>query len=163
RVKVQFPWDREGKHDDNSSCWLRTMQPWSGASWGFQFIPRVGMEVVVVFVAGDVDRPMITGSVANGVNPMPFALPANKTQSGIRTRSSPGGDGSNELRFEDAAGAEQIYLHAQRNLDVLVENDHTRTVHHGEKIHVDHDRQVEVGGSQKRTVAHGDDLHVGET
>src|SRR5262249_45632384 len=120
RVKVQFPWDLEGKHDDTSSCWLRTMQPWAGASWGSQFIPRVGMEVVVLFVGGDVDRPLIAGSVANGVNPMPFSLPAKKTQSGIKTRSSPGGDGSNELRFDDAKGAEQVYLHAQKDLDVLV-------------------------------------------
>ncbi len=162
RVKVQFPWDRLGKNDDHSSCWIRTMQPWAGASWGFQFIPRVGMEVVVLFVAGDVDRPMIAGAVANGVNPFPYALPAHKTQSGVRTRSSPGGAGSNELRFEDAAGSEQIYLHAQRNLDELVGNDHTRTVEKGETIQVGADRSLTIGGSQKRAVTSNDELEVGQ-
>ncbi|MFT3767297.1 MAG: type VI secretion system tip protein TssI/VgrG [Minicystis sp.] len=152
RVKVQFHWDREGRRDDRSSCWIRTMQPWAGSAWGAQFIPRVGMEVVVSFLAGDVDRPMVLGAVYNGVNPPPFPLPANKTQSGIRTQSTPGGGGSNELRFEDAAGREQVYLHAERNLDEVVENDHTSTVRGLEVITVDKSRMVEVAEDNIRTV-----------
>jgi type VI secretion system secreted protein VgrG len=152
RIKVQFHWDREGKNDEHSSCWLRAMQPWAGSAWGSQFIPRVGMEVVVTFVGGDVDRPMVVGAVYNAQNPTPYALPAHKTQSGIRTRSSPGGKGANELRFEDAAGEEQVYLHAQRDLDELVENDHTRTVRGDEAISVGRSSTVEIDGDQ--------DVHV---
>jgi type VI secretion system secreted protein VgrG len=148
QIKVQFHWDRAGAFDDRSSCWIRTMQPWGGAGWGVQFIPRVGMEVVVVFEGGDPDKPMVLGSLYNGTHPSPFVLPRDKTRSGWRTQSSPGGKGFNELSFEDAAGGEQVYLHAQRDLDEAVERDHTRGVGEDERIAVARDRAVTVGGDQ---------------
>ncbi|MCK6587631.1 MAG: type VI secretion system tip protein VgrG [Polyangiaceae bacterium] len=128
RIKVQFHWDLDGKRNERSSCWMRVSQAWAGSGWGFQFIPRVGMEVIVTFLGGDVDRPMVTGCVYNGQNPPPFSLPLNSTKSGIRTRTLPGGSGNNELSFEDLAGSEEIYLHAQRNLTEVVEADHESTV-----------------------------------
>ncbi|APR86240.1 VgrG protein [Minicystis rosea] len=136
QIKVQFHWDREGKYDDKSSCWIRVMQPWAGASWGHQFIPRVGMEVVVAFEGGDPDKPMVLGSLYNGTHPPPFMLPGDKTRSGIRTQSSPGGGGFNELSFEDAAGNEQIYIHAQKNFNEVVEKNHTLLVKNDEFIRV---------------------------
>ena len=136
QIKVQFHWDREGRRDAHSSCWIRTMQPWAGAGWGHQFIPRVGMEVVVVFEGGDPDKPMVLGTLYNGTHPPPFVLPAHKTRSGWRTQSSPGGGGNNELSFEDAAHNEQIYVHAQRDLDEVVERDHTLLVKRDEHLHV---------------------------
>jgi type VI secretion system secreted protein VgrG len=146
QIKVQFHWDRDGKLDDRSSCWIRTMHPWAGASWGVQFIPRVGMEVVVVFEGGDPDKPMVIGSVYNGTHPTPFLLPGDKTRSGFRTQSSPGGSGFNELSFEDSAGKEQVFLHAQRDLEEAVENDHKRHVGKNEDIGVGEDRNLSVGG-----------------
>jgi type VI secretion system secreted protein VgrG len=145
---LQFHWDRTGTFDDKSSCWIRTMQPWGGAGWGVQFIPRVGMEVVVLFEGGDPDKPMVIGSVYNGTHPSPFVLPGDQTRSGWRTQSSPGGGGFNELSFEDAASQEQVYLHAQRDLDEAVERDHTRRVGEDERIAVTRDRALTVGGNQ---------------
>jgi type VI secretion system secreted protein VgrG len=136
RIKVQFPWDREGKRDDRSSCWLRVMQAWGGAGWGAQFIPRVGMEVMVSFVGGDVDAPVVAGCVYNATHPVPFKLPAEKTRSGIRTQTTPGGGGSNELSFDDGKGQEQLYVHAQRDLDEVVERNHTLLVRSDERLSV---------------------------
>jgi uncharacterized protein involved in type VI secretion and phage assembly len=136
QIKVQFHWDRDGKYDGQSSCWIRVMQPWAGAAWGHQFIPRVGMEVVVTFEGGDPDKPMVLGSVYNGTHPMPFKLPEQKTMSGIRTSTYPGGRGYNELSFNDARGAEQILIRAQLDMDEVVERHH--------KVHV--------GASQTQTV-----------
>ena len=118
RVKVQFFWDRHGKKDDNSSCWIRVAQPWAGKNWGFVAIPRVGHEVVVDFLEGDPDQPIIVGSVYNADNMPPYTLPDNKTQTGIKTRSSKGGGSANfnEIRFEDKKGEEDLYVHAERNL-----------------------------------------------
>jgi type VI secretion system secreted protein VgrG len=153
RVKVQFHWDRDGKGDDRSSCWIRVMTPWAGSAWGAQFLPRVGMEVVVTFAGGDADRPMLLGSVYNGANVPPFPLPAKKTQSGIRTRSTPSGEGGNELRFDDAAGHEQIYLHAQRDLVEVVEHDRVREVRGKESVKVQESRTVDVEKDNVRHVA----------
>ena len=139
QIKVQFHWDRDGHFDGQSSCWIRTMQPWGGAGWGHQFIPRVGMEVVVTFEGGDPDKPLVLGSVYNGTHPFPFKLPDEKTRSGIRTQSSPSG-GFNELSFEDAGAQEQIYLHAQRDLDEVVERNHTLLIRNDELIRVLHNR-----------------------
>jgi len=144
QIKVQFHWDRDGKHDDRSSCWIRVMQPWAGAGWGHQFIPRVGQEVVVGFEGGDPDKPMVLGTLYNGTHPPPFSLPAEKTKSGIRTQTSPGGGGFNELSFEDAAGREQIYLHAQANLHETVGRNHTSLVRN--------DRFSRVMGSRTDTI-----------
>jgi uncharacterized protein involved in type VI secretion and phage assembly len=159
QIKVQFHWDREGTYDENSSCWIRTMQPWGGAGWGHQFIPRIGMEVVVTFEGGDPDKPMVLGSLYNGTHPFPFKLPEDKTRSGIRTHSSPGG-GFNELSFEDAGSQEQIYLHAQRNLDEVVGLNHTLLVRNDELVRilrnrvdrVEKDLEEHVGGDHKTQV-----------
>lgn len=140
QIKVQFHWDRQGIFNDQSSCWVRTMHAWAGAGFGEQFIPRVGMEVVVVFEGGDPDKPLVTGCVYNGTHPTPFSLPGDKTRSGWRTQSSPGGGGFNELSFQDAAAREQIYLHAQRNLDEVVEQNHTLLIKMNEFIRVQGNR-----------------------
>jgi len=160
RIKAQFHWDRLGARDERSSGWLRVRQPWAGAGWGMQFIPRIGMEVVVDFLDGDPDRPVVLGCVYNGDNAPPYPLPDDKTKSTIKTSSSLGGDGFNELRFEDLAGSEQIYLHAQKDLDEVVENDHTTTVHHDQRIRVDNDQRQEVGVDQTEHVFANQDLTV---
>jgi type VI secretion system secreted protein VgrG len=148
RIKVQFPWDRDGTHNETSSCWIRVSQAWAGAGWGSQFIPRVGMEVLVSFVGGDVDRPVVTGCLYNGIHPTAFALPDHKTRSGFRTQSTPGGDGFNELSFDDAAGSEQMQLHAARDLDVDVKRNHTIEVGGDEIRHVRRDLQDVVDGDR---------------
>jgi type VI secretion system secreted protein VgrG len=132
RIKVQFHWDRYGKKDENSSCWIRVASQWAGATWGVVSIPRIGQEVVVDFLEGDPDQPIITGRVYNADQMPPYALPANKTQTGIKTRSSMGGGAANfnEIRFEDKKGSEQIFLHAEKNQDIEVENDETHGVGH---------------------------------
>jgi type VI secretion system secreted protein VgrG len=144
QIKVQFHWDREGGRNERSSCWVRAMQAWGGPGWGTQFIPRVGMEVVVTFEGGDPDKPIALGCLYNGTHPPSFRLPEGRTRSGIRTQSSPGGGGFNELSFEDRAGAEQIYLHAQRDLDEVVERDHTRVVLGDERLRVQGNRTEDV-------------------
>lgn len=152
RIKVAFHWDRRGRRGDHSSCWMRCMQTWAGASWGTQFVPRIGMEVLVSFMGGDVDQPMVIGCAYNGTHPPPFPLPASKTKSGIRTRSTPGGEGSNELSFEDAVGKEKVYVHAQRDLEQVVENDHRRLVRGDEEILVQGTRESIVAGDHHREV-----------
>jgi type VI secretion system secreted protein VgrG len=144
RIKVQFHWDRFGARDENSSCWVRVAQNWAGAGWGFVFIPRIGMEVVVTFLEGDPDRPLVTGCVYNGENRPPYTLPDEKTKSTLKTNSSPTSGGYNELRFEDLAGSEEIYLQAQKDFNEYVKHDHTTTV--------DNDQTNTVHGSQCETV-----------
>ncbi|MBI4917937.1 MAG: type VI secretion system tip protein VgrG [Acidobacteria bacterium] len=143
RIKVLFHWDRRGAAEHPSS-WLRVMQPWGGAGWGHQFIPRIGMEVVVAFDGGDPDKPMVIGSLYNGTHPPAFPLPAQKTRSGLRTQSTPHAVGYNELSFEDAAGREQVYLRAERDLDELVRRNHTLEVGGDEVILVKGLRKDEV-------------------
>ena len=153
RIKVQFFWDREGKKDENSTCYLRVVQPWAGAGWGTSFIPRMGMEVIVNFIDGDPDRPLVTGSVYNADNMPPYS---SKTQSGIKTRSTKSGTAANfnELRFEDKKDSEQIYLHAEKNLDAMVENDETHTV--------DHNRTKTIGDNETSSIGKNRDKSVGE-
>jgi type VI secretion system secreted protein VgrG len=152
RVKVQFHWDREGRSDQNSSCWVRVAQAWAGAHWGAIFIPRVGQEVVVHFLDGDPDRPIVTGSVYNRDNMPPYMLDKHATRSGIRTRSAKDGnpDNGNELRFEDGKGEEQLYLQAERDMDVLVKHDQSQRVKGNRTAKVEGDDEVFVVG--KRTV-----------
>jgi len=130
RVKVQFHWDREGKRDERSSCWIRVSQVWAGEAWGGMFIPRIGQEVIVDFIEGDPDRPIITGRVYNGSNQVPYPLPDEKTKSTLKSNTSLGGNGYNELRYEDKKGKEQIFMHAQRNMDVHVKNDSFENILH---------------------------------
>jgi type VI secretion system secreted protein VgrG len=142
RVKIQFHWDREGQNNEQSSCWVRVSQPWAGKQWGGIFIPRVGMEVIVDFFEGDADRPIITGYVYNGENRVPYELPANKTQSGFKTRSSKNGSAENfnEIRFEDKIGEEQVYVHAEKNMDRVVENDDTLEVRRDQTLTIERHR-----------------------
>lgn len=160
-VKVQFHWDRRGRHDDRSSCWIRVMQPWSGPQFGFQFIPRVGMEVLVSFVGGDPNRPVVIGCVPNLANAPPHALPQDRTRSGIRTRSSPESGGYNELMFDDAKDHESVLLRAQRNHEEQVLHDQLVGVGHDQTISVGGDRNETVGGSHTTRVAGGDVRRVG--
>ncbi len=142
RVKVQFHWDRKGKKNANSSCWMRVSYPWAGQQWGAISIPRIGQEVIVGFLEGDPDQPIIVGRVYNAEQMPPWGLPANATQSGILSRSSKGGSAANAnaLRFEDKTGSEQVWFHAERNMDTEVEKDKTLWVGHDEACVVDHDR-----------------------
>ena len=156
RVKVQFHWDRVNPADDSSSCWVRVSQGWAGSGWGQMHIPRIGHEVIVDFLEGDPDRPIITGRVYNAENTVPYALPANKTQSGIKSNSSKGGGGSNEFRFEDKKGSEQVFFHAEKDLDSEVENNETRKV--GGKgtgdrtTEIKNNETLTVGGNRTTTV-----------
>jgi type VI secretion system secreted protein VgrG len=160
RIRVQMHWDREGGLDEHSACWIRVRQPWAGATWGSWWVPRIGMEVVVQFSDGDPDRPLVTGAVYNGANALPYPQPDEKTKSTIRSNSSLGGGGFNELRFEDAAGSEEIFVHAQKDYNEVVENDHTTQVGNNQTNTVDvdqtqtiHQNQVEqVDGNQEMTV-----------
>ncbi|NWL80872.1 type VI secretion system tip protein VgrG [Pseudomonas taiwanensis] len=149
RIKLQFPWDREGKNDETSSCWVRVVLPWSGKGFGMQFVPRIGQEVIVTFIDGDPDRPLVTGCVYNGDNTLPYALPDNQTQSGIKTNSSKGGGGFNELRFDDKKDAEEVFLQAQKDMKVNVLNDSTATI--------GHDETLTVQNARTRTVKEGDE------
>ncbi|SEN42072.1 type VI secretion system secreted protein VgrG [Pseudomonas sp. ok272] len=123
RVKVLFHWDREGQLDEHSSCWLRVASGWAGNAYGSMLLPRIGMEVRVSFLEGDPDQPVVTGCLSNSANPPPYPLPANKTRSVFRSRTSPNGDGANELHLEDRAGLELIYLRAQRDMEQKIGND----------------------------------------
>jgi len=160
RIKVQFHWDREGKKDDKSSCWVRVSQAWAGPGWGALYLPRIGQEVVVEFLEGNPDRPLVVGSVYNGENPPPIDLPSEKTKSTLRSNSSPGGNGSNELRFEDAAGSEEVYFHAQKDLNIVVENDKTQEIGGNEKLTVKKDRSREIDGNQTLLVKKDDKTTV---
>ncbi|MFO0604704.1 MAG: type VI secretion system tip protein TssI/VgrG [Polyangiales bacterium] len=152
RIKVQFHWDRQGASDERSSCWIRVAQSSSGPGWGFTVLPRIGMEVVVSFLEGDPDRPMVTACVNNGENGTSYPLPEMKTKSVIKTQSSPKTGGYNEIRFEDKAGVEQMYVQAERDHDTLVKNDQTVTV----KRH----RTKVVQGDEHNTIEQNRVTHV---
>jgi type VI secretion system secreted protein VgrG len=164
RVKVQFFWDRLGKKDEQSSSWVRVSSSWAGKQWGAIHIPRIGQEVVVDFLEGDPDRPIITGRVYNAEQMPPYELPANSTQSGVKSRSAKAGSPANfnEFRFEDKIGSEQVFLHAEKNFDLEVEkdqthwvgHDRTKTVDHDETTHVKHDRTETVDNNETITI-HG--------
>ncbi|MEA2239126.1 MAG: type secretion system secreted protein VgrG [Thermoanaerobaculia bacterium] len=128
RIKVQFHWDQKGKNDENSSCWIRLAQGWAGKAWGAIFLPRIGQEVVVSFLEGDPDRPLITGSVYNAEQTVPYALPAEQTKSTVKSSTSKGGVGFNEIRFEDKKDSEEIFIQAQKDMNVVVKNDQTVNV-----------------------------------
>ena len=161
RIKVEFHWDRDKTGDETSSCWLRVQQKWAGEGWGFWWLPRIGMEVVVQFIDGDPDRPLAVGSVYNANNPPPYALPDEKTKSTIKSNSSPGGDGFNELRFEDKLGEEQIFTHAQKDYNEVVENDHTTRVHNDQLNEVDGDQEQIVHNNQTERVDIDQEMSVG--
>jgi type VI secretion system secreted protein VgrG len=163
RVKVQFHWDRRGKKDQNSSCWIRVSQPWAGKTWGGVAIPRIGQEVVVDFLEGDPDQPLITGRVYNAEQMPPYELPANMTQTGIKSRSSMGGgpDNFNEIRFEDKKGSEQVFIHAEKNQDIEVENDETHWVGHDRKKTIDNDETTHVKRDRTEKVGNNEKISIG--
>ncbi|HEY0137512.1 MAG TPA: type VI secretion system tip protein TssI/VgrG, partial [Nannocystis sp.] len=161
RVKVHFHWDRMGRRDENSSCWVRVSQMWAGQGYGSMWIPRIGHEVIVDFIEGDADRPIITGRVYHGNNPPPYPLPDKKTASTIKSDSSPGGGGSNELRFEDQKGGEEVFLHAQKDWTIAVENDKNQTVGHDETMNVGNDRTKSVGNNQSESIGVDKSIAVG--
>ncbi|WKV51673.1 type VI secretion system Vgr family protein [Dickeya fangzhongdai] len=144
RVKLQFPWDRYGASDDQSSCWVRVSQGWAGGQYGLIAIPRIGHEVVVSFLEGDPDQPIVTGRTFHATNPSPYPLPANKTRTSLRT-STHKGAGFNELRFEDQAGQEEVFIHAQKDMNTVVQNNRSTGVgvDHAENVGRD---QVSVVG-----------------
>jgi type VI secretion system secreted protein VgrG len=188
RVVVQFYWDRVGKDNEKSSCWVRVSQPWAGKNWGAMWIPRIGQEVIVSFLEGDPDRPLITGRVYNAEQTVPYVLPDHQTVSTFKSRSSKGGgsDNYNEIRFEDKKGSEQIFINAEKDLDLRVENDSREFVganrhlmvktnqqemvegdksghvkgNHLEKI--DGDMSLTIGGDQSEKVGGGYSFQVGQ-
>jgi len=161
---VQFHWDRRGKNDQQSSCWIRVSQYWAGKGWGAIHIPRIGHEVIVDFLEGDPDQPIVVGRVYNGTNVPPYKLPDNKTQSGVKSRSSLQGtpDNFNEIRFEDLKGKEEINIHAERNLSTSVESDESHSVGHDRSTSIDHDDVLTVKHDRKIIVKEGNETHVVE-
>ena len=155
RVKVQFHWDREGKYNGSSSCWVRVAQTWAGKKWGAMFIPRIGMEVIVDFLEGDADQPIIVGCVYNAETMPPYTLPDEKTKSTIKTDSSKGGGGFNELRFEDKKGSEQVFIHAEKNQDIRVKNDCMELIKHDRHLIIENE-QFELVKKDKHLQVKGD-------
>jgi type VI secretion system secreted protein VgrG len=162
RIKVRMHWDRISPVDDTSSCWCRVAQSWAGPGWGALFIPRVGMEVVVEFLDGNPDRPLVTGCVYNGIQTPPYLLPDEKTKSTLKSQSSPQADGFNEFRFEDAAGEEEIFLHAQKDLNEKVLNNHNTRVGANQVNAVGGNQTETVGGDQGMTVTGKRDKTIGQ-
>ena len=160
---MQFHWDRYGKKDENSSCWTRVSHPWAGKGWGAIATPRIGQEVVVDFLEGDPDQPIITGRVYNAEQMPPWELPDNATQSGILTRSSKGGGyaNANAIRFEDKAGSEQLWIHAEKNQDIEVENDETHSVGHDRKKTIGNDETTEVKNNRTEKVGVNEKITIG--
>jgi len=152
RVKVQFHWDREGKKDENSSCWIRVSQVSAGAGWGAMDVPRIGHEVIVDFLEGDPDRPIITGRVYHGINRPSFALPAGGMVSGSKSNSTPGGGGYNEMSMNDTKGKEGITIHGQYDMTSTIEHDVTTHIINNESHTVDVDRNITVGGTHTENI-----------
>ena len=166
RVKVQFHWDRAGTANEDSSCWVRVAQSWAGKNWGVQYVPRIGQEVVVSFLDGDPDHPLIIGSVYNADQMPPYELPTNPTQSGVKSRSSKDGttENFNEIRFEDKKDSEQIYIHAEKDLQLVVENNQTIKIGADKKdkgdrtTSIHNDDKLTVGGNVETTIT-GTETH----
>ncbi|TGN39960.1 type VI secretion system tip protein VgrG [Marinobacter confluentis] len=151
RVKVRFPWDRYSKNDEHSSAWLRVSQGWAGGQYGFMALPRIGHEVIVSFLDGDPDQPIITGRTYHATNTPPYALPEHKTRTTLKTQTHKG-EGSNELRFEDEADKQQIYVHAQKDLDLLTENNRTEVIKNDSHRTVENNDFSHIKGNQHSTV-----------
>lgn len=174
RIKVSFHWDRLGKDDETSSCWVRVSQAWSGKGWGTMFIPRIGMEVIVEFLEGDPDRPLVTGCVYNSDAMPPYALPEHQTRSTMKSNTSKGGGGFNEIRFEDKKDEQEIFVQAEKNFNrvvknndtlkvgfekkdkgdqtIAIKNDQTLDVGHDQGIHIQNDQTVKIDGKQDVTI-----------
>ncbi|BES85636.1 type VI secretion system tip protein TssI/VgrG [Pectobacterium araliae] len=170
RIKLQFPWDRYGASDDQSSCWVRVSQGWAGGQYGLIAIPRIGHEVIVSFLEGDPDQPIVTGRTFHATNPSPYPLPANKTRTSLRT-STHKGAGFNELRFEDQAGQEEVFIHAQKDMNTVVLNnrkttvtaDHEESVGGNQAVSVVKDQSTEIQGQQGIAISGGRSTVIGDT
>jgi type VI secretion system secreted protein VgrG len=162
RVKVQFFWDRKGKKNESSSCWIRVAEQWAGKNWGFVCNPRIGQEVIVDFLEGDPDRPLITGRVYNAEQMPPYDLPGNMTQSGIRSRSSKGGSPANcnEIMFEDKKGSELVSIHAEKDQSISVEHDESHTVGHDRTKTIDNDETTHVKHDRTETVDNNETITI---
>jgi type VI secretion system secreted protein VgrG len=177
RIKVQFHWDRLGRDDETSSCWVRVAQSWAGKGWGTMFIPRIGMEVVVSFLEGDPDRPLVTGCVYNSDSTPPYPLPAEQTRSTIKSNSSIGGEGFNEIRFEDKKGQEEVFIQAEKDFKRVVKNndvlsvgvekadqgDQSITIKHDQSVDIGHDQTVAIKNDQNVTVSGDQKITVSKT
>lgn len=169
RVKVQFHWDRAGQEDEKSSCWVRVSQSWAGKGWGTIFIPRIGMEVIVSFLEGDPDRPLVTGCVYNSDAMPPYALPGEQTKTTLKTNTSTGGTGFNEIRFDDKKDSEEIFIQAEKNFNRVVKNNDTLKVGFEKKdqgdqtISIKNDQKLDVGGNQTVAVTGNQKITVSKT
>jgi len=162
RVRVHFHWDRESKMDDNSSCWIPVSQPWGGAGYGGMNLPRIGQEVLVDFLGGDPDRPVVVGRVFTNLQKVPYKLPDNKTQSGLRSNSTGGGGGYNEMMFEDAVGKELVRFQAERDYNKLVKNDENTTVGNDRTKEIKRDEKVTVGNDRTKLVKANETITIGK-
>jgi type VI secretion system secreted protein VgrG len=162
RIKVQFHWDRIHTRNEESSCWIRVSQNWAGKRWGFVFLPRIGQEVLVGFLEGDPDQPMIMGAVYNADQIQPYDLPAYKTRSVLRTNTTLGGGKCNEIYFEDKAGLEEFYMHASREFNIHVKEDRHETVEGKRHLEVYKDRVESLGANMYRKVAKDDASEIGK-
>jgi type VI secretion system secreted protein VgrG len=160
-VRVQFHWDRYGKRDDNSSCWIHVSQPWGGAGYGGTSLARVGQEVLVDFLGGDPDRPMIIGRVYTNLQKTPYKLPDNKTQSGMKSNSTGGTGGYNEVMFEDSGGQELLRVQAEKDHHVLVKNDEQHTVGRDRSRTVQRNEDVTIGKNRTKHVAQNEQHVIG--
>ncbi|WP_020202195.1 type VI secretion system Vgr family protein [Cupriavidus sp. WS] len=159
RVKVQFPWDREGQHNEHSSCWVRVAQNWGGALWGHMAIPRIGQEVIVGNYDGDPDQPIIIGRTYNALQRPPYELPRHKTRMTIKSQTHKG-EGYNELRFEDEAGQEEIFVHAQKDQNIHVNHDEATFVGHDRSEQVQHDETIAIGHDRTETVGNDEQVSI---
>jgi type VI secretion system secreted protein VgrG len=162
RIVVQFHWDQLGQKDEKSSCWIRVAQGWAGKQWGAMFIPRIGQEVIVSFLEGNPDRPIVTGCVYNAEQTVPYTLPDEQTKSTVKSNSSKGGNGFNELRFEDKAGSEEVFFQAQKDMNVKVLNDQTITITNNRTVTVQQkDETLTVSqGNRTISVSTGNETHT---
>jgi len=159
RIKVQFHWDRRGQRNEHSSCWIRVATPWAGKHWGMVHLPRIGQEVVVDFLEGDPDRPLVTGSLYNADQLPPYTLPAGKRISGAKSHSTPGGEGYNEISFDDTKGKEKITLHGQRDMATTILNNDSQTVHANRAVTVQGQLTERITGDTAITISEGDYTH----
>lgn len=165
RVKLQFHWDRYGKSDENSSCWIRVSHAWAGKTWGAIYTPRIGQEVIVEFLEGDPDQPIITGRVYNNDNMPPYDLPGEKTKSTLKSNSSKGGSPSanfNEIRFEDKKGSEEVYIHAEKDQNNVVENDETTDVGRDRSETVGRNETISIGENRTEDVKSNESITIGD-
>ncbi len=160
--KVQFPWDRVGQQDENSSCWMRSTQAWAGKNWGSLILPRMSQEAKIGYIHGDPDRPMITGRLYNERHKPPYALPKHKTRSTFKTNSTLGGKGYNEIRIEDRKKHEQVYFHAEKDLDIRAKQDRRDIVNHDRHLIVDNNRYEHIKDDSHHTVDNNQNEKTGQ-